>query len=72
MRGVPGGRSVLFTAPDGNHFARLTARGGDFTNQGFNGKITLTKIRALQSIKWPSSLEDWCSEDLLKGEGHGY
>jgi len=67
MHGVPGGRSDLFTAPDGNHFARLTAQCGDFTNLGFNGKIPLTKIRALQSIKWPSGLEDWCSEDFVEG-----
>ena len=50
MRGVPGDRSALFTAPDGNHFARLTARRGDFTNLAVDAKIEPIQISALQSI----------------------
>jgi hypothetical protein len=47
MRGDPGGRSVLFTAPVGNQFAQLSARCGDFTNPAADGKISLTKNQRL-------------------------
>jgi hypothetical protein len=69
MRGDRGDRWDLFTAPAGDHFAQLTALGSDFTNPAINGKIQLRKRRALQSIKWPSRRQVWCSEIFLKGEG---
>jgi hypothetical protein len=57
MRGGLGGRSVLFTAPDGSQFAELSARRGDFTNPVVDAKIALIKISALQLIAWPSRSE---------------
>jgi hypothetical protein len=54
MPGGPGGRSVLSTAPDGNHFAELSARRGDFTNPAVDAKIGLIEISALQFNGWPS------------------
>jgi hypothetical protein len=54
MPGGPGGRSDLFTAPGGNHFAELRARGGDFTNPAVDAKIALIEISALQFNGWPS------------------
>jgi len=47
MRGARGGRSALFTAPVGNHFAQLTALRGDFTNPVINGKIPPEENKSL-------------------------
>jgi hypothetical protein len=47
MPGGLGGRSVLFTAPDGNHFAELSARRRDFTNPAVDAKIALIKNQRL-------------------------
>jgi hypothetical protein len=57
MPGGRGGRSVLFTAPGGNHFAELAARRGDFTNLVADAKMVPIEISALQFNGWPSPSE---------------
>jgi hypothetical protein len=51
MRGARGGRWVRFTAQDGSDFAELSALRSDFTQPVIDGKIRLTKISTLQSIR---------------------
>jgi hypothetical protein len=62
MPGGHGGRSVLFMAPVGNHFAELSARRRDFTNLAVDAKIALTEISALQFNGRPSPSEVGRSE----------
>ena len=62
MPGGLGGRSVLFTAPDGNHFAELRARRGDFTNPAVNAKIALIENQRLAIDRVALKIGDWRGE----------
>jgi hypothetical protein len=69
MRGARGGRSVLFTDPDGSHFAELRARHGDFTNPAIDAKIALVKSAPCNRSGGPQDPKFGAVRFLLKDEG---
>src|ERR1700722_5747401 len=71
MLGGPGGRSDLFTAPGGNHFAELRARCADFTNPPVDAKIALIEISALQFNGWGPPPQNWRGGGCCRGGGGG-